>query len=238
GARTAAGWRTTSKPATLACPRSKRSSVASARTAVVLPAPLGPSTPYTVPAGTARQRSSRAFVRPYCLLRPSATTAKSPFMPAASPPPLTGRAPSAHRGPHRWSAGRRQPREGALRLRDALLAPPPRRRGGRLAVPTAGRLGLAIRFGDPSQQDQELQPGTVGDEPTLRALGQRLLGQAPRGRRVAAQPGKLRQPASGSRHQLRRAGAARQPQRLFEVRLGAVEVPGRQRPGAAGPQQV
>ena len=49
--RTWSAWRTTSKPATRRRPPSGRSRVVRIRTAVVLPAPLGPSSPQTVPAG-------------------------------------------------------------------------------------------------------------------------------------------------------------------------------------------
>ena len=63
-ARTAAGWATTSIPATLACPASGTASVVRIRTAVVLPAPLGPSTPRTEPAGTAKSTPPSATVSP------------------------------------------------------------------------------------------------------------------------------------------------------------------------------
>src|SRR6201996_6217677 len=52
--RTALGSFTTSWPSTSARPPSGRSKVVRMRTAVVLPAPLGPSTPRTVPRGTDR----------------------------------------------------------------------------------------------------------------------------------------------------------------------------------------
>ena len=45
-------------------PRSARSSVARTRTSVVLPAPLGPSRPNTVPASTSRSRPSSATTSP------------------------------------------------------------------------------------------------------------------------------------------------------------------------------
>src|SRR5680860_646360 len=50
--RTAFGSCATSMPDTLARPESASVSVVSTRTAVVLPAPLGPSRPHTVPRGT------------------------------------------------------------------------------------------------------------------------------------------------------------------------------------------
>ena len=58
-----------------ACPASGSSSVASTRTAVVLPAPLGPSRPRTLPAGAARSTPSSAFVSPNRLASPSANKA-------------------------------------------------------------------------------------------------------------------------------------------------------------------
>src|SRR5689334_13950093 len=73
--RTLAASRTTSYPPTVACPASGRSSVPRIRTAVVFPAPFGPSTPSTVPVGTVRSTPSSATVLPYFLTRPSATMA-------------------------------------------------------------------------------------------------------------------------------------------------------------------
>jgi hypothetical protein len=70
-ARTWDAWRATSKPATRACPESGRSKVARTRTAVVLPAPFGPSRPRTVPCGTARSRWLSAVAFPKRLHRPS-----------------------------------------------------------------------------------------------------------------------------------------------------------------------
>jgi len=59
-ARTRPGSLSTSCPAILAVPPSGRSSVASTRTTVVLPAPFGPSNAHTPPRGTLRstQRSA------------------------------------------------------------------------------------------------------------------------------------------------------------------------------------
>ena len=65
--RTRSASRTTSKPLIRAVPASGVSSVERMRTAVVLPAPLGPSTPSTVPRGTARSTPCSAFVCPKCL---------------------------------------------------------------------------------------------------------------------------------------------------------------------------
>ena len=58
--RTASASRATSWPSTRADPASGASRVARIRTVVVLPAPFGPSSPYTVPGGTARSRPSSA----------------------------------------------------------------------------------------------------------------------------------------------------------------------------------
>ncbi len=73
--RTRAGSCATSWPATKALPSSASSSVARMRTAVVLPAPLGPSTPCTVPGRTARSTPSSAWVFPKRLRRPRASIA-------------------------------------------------------------------------------------------------------------------------------------------------------------------
>ena len=62
--RTCAAWLATSSPATSARPPSNRSRVVRIRTAVVLPAPLGPSSPQTVPSRTVRSNPSSAVVVP------------------------------------------------------------------------------------------------------------------------------------------------------------------------------
>ena len=62
--RTSVGSVRTSKPATAASPSSASASVVRMRTAVVLPAPLGPSTAVTVPAGTARSMPASAVFSP------------------------------------------------------------------------------------------------------------------------------------------------------------------------------
>jgi hypothetical protein len=51
-------------------PASGRSSVVSTRTAVVLPAPLGPSSPSTLPGGTCRSTPARARTSPKDFTRP------------------------------------------------------------------------------------------------------------------------------------------------------------------------
>ena len=68
--RTARASLTTSWPLTLALPPSGRSSVASMRTVVVLPAPLGPSSENDGAFGTWRSRSSTAMKSPKRLVRP------------------------------------------------------------------------------------------------------------------------------------------------------------------------
>ena len=62
--RTPWGSAATSMPLTTARPESGVSSVVRIRTAVVLPAPLGPSSPSTDPAGTSRSTPSRARTSP------------------------------------------------------------------------------------------------------------------------------------------------------------------------------
>ena len=73
--RTSAGSASTSMPATTAEPESGRSSVVRIRTAVVLPAPLGPSTPSTEPSGTAKESPQRARTSLYDLVKSLATMA-------------------------------------------------------------------------------------------------------------------------------------------------------------------
>ncbi len=62
--RTSPGWDTTSKPATVPRPASGMASVVRTRTAVVFPAPLGPSSPRIVPAGTEKSTPASAWVSP------------------------------------------------------------------------------------------------------------------------------------------------------------------------------
>jgi hypothetical protein len=85
--RTDAASLRTSEPATFARPASARSNVARTRTAVVLPAPFGPSSPWTVPAGTATSNPSSAAVVPYAFRSPSATTTGA--LPVIRPPLCT-----------------------------------------------------------------------------------------------------------------------------------------------------
>ncbi len=75
----AISWRTctasvsTSYPQILACPASGFSRVASTRTAVVLPAPFGPSRARTLPRSAARSTPASAWVLPKRLVSPSAS---------------------------------------------------------------------------------------------------------------------------------------------------------------------
>src|SRR5215217_7498139 len=69
-ARSAAASATTSRPATRAVPASGSSRVARMRTVVVLPAPLGPRTPSTVPGATSRSTPSSARTAPKDFTRP------------------------------------------------------------------------------------------------------------------------------------------------------------------------
>src|SRR5438552_18918254 len=75
--RTDAGPRTTSWPSTSARPPSGRSTVARILTAVVLPAPFGPSSPKTVPTGTSKSMPLSAATLPKCLASPSTRMAVS-----------------------------------------------------------------------------------------------------------------------------------------------------------------
>ena len=88
--RTSCGCSATSKPATRARPWSGRSSVARTRTIVVFPAPLGPSSPSTPPAGSTRSTPSSAGTGPKCLPIPSATIAASVICPLLTVRPRTG----------------------------------------------------------------------------------------------------------------------------------------------------
>src|SRR5215468_3498196 len=85
--RTSAASRTTSNPSTRARPSSGRSSVVSTRTAVVIPAPFGPSKPRMPPCGTVRSRPDSAWVEPKLLASRSVSMAgisPMPSLPALS----------------------------------------------------------------------------------------------------------------------------------------------------------
>ena len=68
--RTASGAVRTSYPATIAVPRSGASSVDRILTSVVLPAPFGPSSAWTVPGGTSRSTAFSTGRPPRSLPRP------------------------------------------------------------------------------------------------------------------------------------------------------------------------
>src|SRR4051794_38393885 len=80
--RSSAASLTTSSPATRALPESGFNSVVSTRTAVVLPAPFGPSSPSTVPCETSRSTPSSARTSPNDLVSPEVTIAGSLIEPA------------------------------------------------------------------------------------------------------------------------------------------------------------
>src|SRR3984885_12209295 len=84
--RTLSAWVRTSNPLTRAVPASARSKVARMRTAVVLPAPFGPSRPSTVPLRTARSTSASALVSPKDFLSPVASIASSVMRPVWAAP--------------------------------------------------------------------------------------------------------------------------------------------------------
>src|SRR4029450_7185865 len=87
--RTLAGSRTTSYPPTVARPASGRMRVDRMRMAVVFPAPLGPSSPNTVPSRATMSMPSSARTFPNVLTRPSASIAE------VMPPPLRCRTGNA-----------------------------------------------------------------------------------------------------------------------------------------------
>ena len=68
--RTSMGWRATSWPRTRRVPPVGRTRVATVRTNVVLPAPLGPRMASTSPGGAVRSRPSRAVTGPKRTVRP------------------------------------------------------------------------------------------------------------------------------------------------------------------------
>ena len=106
--RTSVGCWATSMPATSARPASGRVRVVRMRTAVVLPAPLGPSMPRIVPSATSRSSPRRAWVLPKCLWRPSARImvrgmdggAYQTTMNGALGPSRRARCPCQHRHQH------------------------------------------------------------------------------------------------------------------------------------------
>src|SRR3954470_5110025 len=73
--RTSCGCVTTSYPSTSAVPPSGRCTVARMRTAVVFPAPLGPSSPKIVPSGISKSMPARASTSPNRLVKAVTRTA-------------------------------------------------------------------------------------------------------------------------------------------------------------------
>src|SRR3954471_896802 len=67
-------------PSTRTVPASGRMSPNSMRSIVVLPAPLGPSTPYTSPGATWSETSSTARTEPNDFVTPCASTASGSVM--------------------------------------------------------------------------------------------------------------------------------------------------------------
>src|SRR4051794_3246442 len=121
--RTALGSLTTSRPKTSTRPASGLSSVVKTRTSVVLPAPLGPRRPNTVPSSIPTDTPARATVTPKRLTTPSARTAGASVVRAAirmdakgtrrsrDPGPAVGRA-AAIGGPRARGGGGGAAREG------------------------------------------------------------------------------------------------------------------------------
>src|SRR5690348_6735936 len=73
-------------PATRAVPPSAFSSVVSTFTAVVFPAPFGPSREKTVPAGTSRSMPSSTVLSPYAFRSPETAIAEVLMRPLSAPP--------------------------------------------------------------------------------------------------------------------------------------------------------
>src|SRR6516225_5955511 len=108
----------TSYPQTLAWPPSGRISVARIRTAVVLPAPLGPRRPRTRPCLATRSTPASAVVLPNRLTSPVASIAFASYrMRLYSPMPLSERAHPPVRHPQDLTGGCAGPRHclGAVR---------------------------------------------------------------------------------------------------------------------------
>src|SRR5437899_12225519 len=84
------------------------------RTAVVLPAPLGPSNPRIVPPGTARSRPSRAVILPNRFTRPDVRIISVTAAPFASTrgSPLLGH--GRELGNHPWLGSGLRPAHGLV----------------------------------------------------------------------------------------------------------------------------
>ena len=171
-ARSAAASRTTSRPATRAVPPSGGSSVVRMRTAVVLPAPLGPSRPSTVPGGAEVDAAERLHVAvatcaappPRWRPRPASSRTLRIFF---FPPPPTASAP------RRLRIGRLL---GALRTGASLyemlpgraVVPVPRVRRGGVAADPGGppHPAHAGRHGAPRPARHRLLPDRARRRPS------------------------------------------------------------------------
>src|ERR671919_316951 len=96
-ARARLSSRRTSMPSISARPASGSSSVVRMRTAVVLPAPLGPRTPRICPRSTSKSTPHRASVSPNRLASPSATTAGTRSQPTRRGAAVLPKSPSVRR---------------------------------------------------------------------------------------------------------------------------------------------
>src|SRR5439155_6111477 len=101
---------------------------------VVLPAPLGPTTPTTVPGRTRSERSSSAGTRPKLHVTSTTSIAAADSNPTESAPPTTGRAAVT-------PTGAVTPDHGALFSGHGTRVPPDRRRSR--AARACGRTGRA-----------------------------------------------------------------------------------------------
>ncbi len=175
-ARTAPGSSATSCPATTARPDVGASSVVRMRTAVVLPAPLWPSRPSTVPEATSRSRSASACVSPKRRPSPSVRTAyefirrtigvrctsvKSPAdlgsAGAEGPRPSEPAVAAGHRGRGDRDRGRRGPRGRLDAAAGAGAA-----RGGDVALPLLREPRRAARADDRHGGGRDGRAGAAG----------------------------------------------------------------------------
>src|SRR5580693_2133750 len=173
--RTVAASLTTSWPSTSARPPSGGSSVVKIRTAVVLPAPLGPSTPSTVPCGTDRSMPRSACTSPNDLVKPSTMIAGcSPTSLYCDIHPPENQRPRTLKLP-----GRRRPQPAKYSATRVVV----RRNNNRELIVT--RQGEELKMPDESPhesadlQDYSVQepadsltgiPGEAGDDPLDRGV--------------------------------------------------------------------
>ena len=178
--RTAAGSFTMSCPPTRPVPLVGRERVVSMRTRVVLPAPLGPSSPSTEPCGIEKLTPPTATVSPKRLTRSMASTAvTAPETAVADPRPAVVRVMAENLGaasdsvvlglcirpPSSSLAGIRSPRTDARSSSGVEVKLFPRRSGRRGTSPTTSTPGehheeqLQAERGAPGSRD------TGSDEP-------------------------------------------------------------------------